>query len=148
MSIDINTIVISGRLGRNPDVKPLGNQNLLVGRFSIAVNAGFGEKKETYWFNVVCFRKLAELAEKYLEKGSKVCVVGTLKQSTYVSTKDGLKKEKIEIIATEIHFLSQGKTVEKQPDIFSKLNKEIEQQAVHNQDVGTQPQPPDEDIPF
>ena len=76
-------------------------------RMTIAVNSNYktkdGEKKADF-FNVTCWRGLAENCHKYLKKGSKVGIVGYLQNRTY--EQDGVKKYSTDIIADEVEFLN------------------------------------------
>lgn len=83
-----------------------------LAKFSVATNEAYtnakGEKvKETQWHNLVAWGRVADLAEKYLEKGSEVAVEGKLVTKDYLD-KDGNKKYVTEIQANEILML--GKT--------------------------------------
>jgi single-strand DNA-binding protein len=109
MSNDINVITISGRLGQDPIIL---TKTCKIASFSLAVNDGFGDKKKTYWIAVSCFGKTAELIEKYIKKGDKLCVSGRIRISDYTG-KDGTAKQKVEVVAHDIVFLSSPKGVEK-----------------------------------
>lgn len=77
-----------------------------VSSFNIAVKRDYtsadGERK-TDFFPVVCWRGLAEIASRYLHKGSRICVSGSIESRTYEDS-DG-KKAVIEIIAQDLEFL-------------------------------------------
>lgn len=97
-----------GRLGATPEVKTISGSKRLV-RFSLATNESHknekGEKvQETYWHNVVAWDKLADIAEKYLQKGSEVAIEGKLTNHTYTD-KEGNKRYVTEILANEILML-------------------------------------------
>lgn len=83
----LNRCDFIGFLGGEPDIKVMTNGDKLA-NFSIAVTEKWkskdGEKKEsTEWINVSIFGKLADIAEKYLKKGSKVFISGKMKTRTY-----------------------------------------------------------------
>jgi single-strand DNA-binding protein len=60
-----------GRLGKDPEMQytPKGSAQT---KFSVAVNAGFGENKSTIWVNLICWGTQAETVNKYLNKGSRI----------------------------------------------------------------------------
>ena len=101
----MNTVVLSGRLGQDPQTRSTGT-GTAVSNFSIAVNGG---KDMTFWFNIVAFGKTAELVQQYLTKGSKVGIEGRLQTRTY--EKDGQTKTVFEVVANRVEFLdSMAKT--------------------------------------
>ena len=95
-----NKVQLIGNLGNAPEVRNTESGKKLV-RFSIATSETYrnakGEKvKETQWHNVIAWGKLAEIAEKYLSKGSEVAIEGKLMNNNYTD-KDGIKKYSTEI---------------------------------------------------
>ena len=62
--------------------------------------------KETYWHNLVAWGKTAEIAEKYLNKGSEVAIEGKLTNRSY-NDKDGVKKYITEIVVSDILLLDK-----------------------------------------
>lgn len=83
-----------------------------VCRFSIAVNRNVGEEKVADFFNVVVWRGLAETCGKYLAKGKKVAVFGSLQNRSY-EDREGNKRLITEIVANEVEFLSAVNNDEK-----------------------------------
>ena len=84
MAGSINKVILIGNLGRDPEVRMLDN-NVKLCRFSIATSESYtdkntGERREnTEWHNIVVWRGLADVAEKYLKKGNKVYIEGKLR---------------------------------------------------------------------
>ena len=80
----INKVIIVGFLGNDPDVRTMPNGELVV-NISVATSERWtdknsGEKKEvTEWHRIVLYRRLAEIADQYLTKGSQVYIEGRLK---------------------------------------------------------------------
>src|SRR5579885_3085844 len=104
----LNKIMLIGNLGKDPDlsVTPDGTP---VTKFSLAVNrvikSSSGERKEeTEWFNIVAWRQLAEICDKYLHRGSKVYIEGRLTQRKY-NDKDGNPRVMVEVIASDMRML-------------------------------------------
>lgn len=77
-----------------------------VANFTIAINRRMKSngEQQTDFFNIVAWRQLAELCEKYLSKGKKVAVIGSIQTRTY--EKDGAKRTAWDILADEVEFLS------------------------------------------
>ncbi len=103
-----NKVQLIGNLGNAPEVRNTESGKKLV-RFSIATNETYrnakGEKvKETQWHNLIAWGKVAEIAEKYLTKGSEVAIEGKLMNNNYTD-KDGNKKYNTEIQVHELLLL-------------------------------------------
>ena len=103
-----NKVQLIGNLGAAPEVKNLDGGKT-VAKFSLATNESYkndkGEKvTDTTWHNVVAWGKTAEIAEKFLKKGSEVAVDGKLSNRSY-ETKEGDKKYITEVVINEIVLL-------------------------------------------
>lgn len=103
-----NKVQLIGNLGNAPEVKTTENGKKLA-KFSMATNESYrnanGEKvTETQWHNIVAWGKVAEIAEKYLNKGSEVAVEGKLMSRSYTD-KDGQKKYYTEVQINELLML-------------------------------------------
>jgi single-strand DNA-binding protein len=103
-----NKVQLIGNLGNAPEVRNTESGKKLV-RFSIATSETYrnakGEKvKETQWHNLIAWGKVAEIAEKYLTKGSEVAIEGKLMNNNYTD-KDGNKKYNTEIQVHELLLL-------------------------------------------
>lgn len=104
-----NSVKLIGNLGMDPEIKSLESGRMLA-RFSLATTSQFknaeGEKvKEAQWHNVVAWGKTAEIAEKYLKKGSKVAIEGRLNNRQYESAK-GEKKYITEVVVDDLLMLN------------------------------------------
>lgn len=103
-----NKVQLIGNLGNDPEVKTTENGKKLA-RFSVATNESYrnasGEKvTETTWHNLVAWGKVAEIAEKYLNKGSEIAIEGKLINRSYTD-KDGNKKYITEVQVNELLML-------------------------------------------
>ena len=103
-----NKVQLIGNLGNAPDVKNTASGKKLA-RFSIATNEVYrntkGEKvKETTWHNLVAWGKVADIAEKYLSKGSEIAIEGKLINRSYTD-KEGNKKFTSEVEINELLML-------------------------------------------
>ena len=103
-----NKVQLIGNLGSNPEIKTTEGGKKLA-RFSIATNEVYRNAKgdkvtETQWHNLIAWGKVAEIAEKYLSKGSEVAIEGKLVNRNY-NDKDGNKKYVTEIQVNEVLML-------------------------------------------
>ncbi len=109
----LNKIMLIGNLGKDPELQVTSDGTPFT-RFSLAVNRSYksssGEKvEETEWFNVVTWRQLAEICERYLHKGSKVYIEGRLSQRKYTD-REGIQRTAVDVIATDMEMLSPKST--------------------------------------
>ena len=75
----LNQCVLTGNLGQDPEVFYSSEGNPVTS-FNIAFHSS---KKKTCWIRVVCFQKLADIASKFLHKGARIAVIGTLDRHVY-----------------------------------------------------------------
>src|SRR6266566_4206439 len=106
----LNKIMLIGNLGRDPELQVTSDGTPFT-RFSLAVSRTYktnsGEKKEeTEWFNIVAWRQLAEICERYLHKGSKVYIEGRLTQRKYTD-RDSVQRTSVEVIANDMKMLDR-----------------------------------------
>lgn len=104
--MSINSVAISGNLGRDPELRATRNGMQVLG-LSVCVNTrvkrGDSWEDKPNWVEVSIFGKRAEAVAKYLAKGTHVTLHGRLSQSTW-ETKDGQKRSRLEVIADDIDF--------------------------------------------
>jgi len=103
-----NKVQLIGHLGNIPEIKQLSD-NKKMARFSIATSESYrnakGEKiTETQWHSLVAWGKVAEIAEKYLQKGNEVAIEGKLVNKNYTD-KEGIKRYSTEIQVNELLLL-------------------------------------------
>ena len=96
----MNTITISGNVGRDPELKYSASGTAVV-KFSVADTTGKDDNKKTVWHDVVVFKEQAEHVAASVKKGSRVIVTGRLDKSEYTG-KDGVKKQRVEVIADDV----------------------------------------------
>lgn len=106
----VNKAILIGNLGKDPDVQYLDG-NIGVAKFSLATTETYKDKtgkliSQTEWHTVVLWRGLAELAQKYLHKGSLVYIEGRLKTRSW-EDKEGNKKFATEIIGENLIMLDK-----------------------------------------
>jgi single-strand DNA-binding protein len=105
-----NSVRLIGNLGMNPEVKEFDSGKKMT-RMTLATNESYTNQKgekitDTCWHNLVLWGKPAEIAARYLEKGSEVAIEGKLTSRSYTS-KEGEKKYISEIVVND--FLMLGK---------------------------------------
>jgi single-strand DNA-binding protein len=103
MAGSVNKVILIGNLGRDPEARTMQSGGKVVS-FSIATSESWndkmsGERKEkTQWHRIVIFdERLGEVAEKYLKKGAKVYIEGSLESRKYTD-KDGNERETTEVV--------------------------------------------------
>lgn len=107
--MSVNRVWLIGNLTKDPESQTTSS-GITVCRFTLAVQRKFSNangEKETDFINIVAWRTLAENCIKYLKKGSKVAVVGSIQTRSY-DAQDGTKHYVTEIIAEEVEFLSSN----------------------------------------
>lgn len=98
-------------LGNVGQVNARDVNNVKVVSFSLAVSEKYTDRngqahENTEWFNVVCWRKTAELVEKYVKPGDRLFVDGKLKKRKYTD-KDGNEKTVMDVVADSVQFLGK-----------------------------------------
>lgn len=140
--MSINRVNISGNLTRDPELRAThGGTSILT--FSVAVNDRRKNQQTGEWedypnyVDCVLFGSRADSLQRYIAKGSKVCIEGKLRWSQW--ERDGQKRSKLEVIVDEIEFMS------------SRSDGQKTQQPTYNappQAQATQAEMYDEEIPF
>ena len=115
----MNKVILVGNLTRDPELTETPS-GVAVCRFAIAVSRDYANAdgtRETDFFNITVWRGRAENCGKYLKKGNKVAIVGSLQNRSY-EDKDGIKRNVTDVIANEVEFLTP-KTAQGEGDIAS-----------------------------
>lgn len=108
MSSSLNKVMLIGNLGSDPEVKTILS-GVKVANFSIATNESYTPKDgakvdKVEWHRIIMWRGLAEIAEKYLKKGSQIYVEGKIATRSW-DTDGGGKQYVTEIIAHQMQML-------------------------------------------
>ena len=116
----VNKVILIGNLGKDPEVRYLDN-GVAVANFSLATTENYKNKagervSQTEWHNIVLWRGLAEVAEKYLKKGSSIYIEGKIKTRKW-EDKDGNTRYNTEILADNMSMLGG-----KKPQVDSPLS--------------------------
>ncbi len=105
----VNKVILVGNLGKDPEVRAL-ETGVKVARFSLATTESYKDRNtgervdQTEWHNIVLWRGLAEVSERYLKKGSQVYIEGKLQTRSY-EDKDGVTKYSTEIVGQTMTML-------------------------------------------
>lgn len=111
MAGSVNKVILIGNLGKDPEVRHLEN-GTTVANFPIATSESYTDKntgqkvENTDWHDVVVWRGLADVVDKYVRKGQKVYVEGKLKKRSW-QDKDGNTRYTTEVVADELTILSR-----------------------------------------
>lgn len=107
----MNKVMLIGNVGKEPDVRYV-DQGVAVARFSLATNEsgytlpnGIKVPDRTDWHNIVLWRRLAEVVEKYVHKGDKLYIEGRIRYTTY-DDKQGIRHNITEIWAENMEMLT------------------------------------------
>lgn len=117
----MNKVILIGNLTKDPELSQTNN-GISFCRFTLAVQRRFPNaegEREADFLNIITWRGLAENCHKYLRKGSKAGVVGTIQTSNY-EAQDGTRRYVTDIVAEEVEFLSTRNT---QSESFEKAKK-------------------------
>ena len=108
MARGINKVILVGNLGGDPEMRAMPNGNHVT-NVSVATSKSWrdresGEQRDrTEWHRIVFFNKLADIANQYLRKGSKVYIEGELRTQQW--ERDGQKHYTTEVVANEMQML-------------------------------------------
>ena len=114
----MNKLILCGNLVKDIDVKVIKGKtkkadDVIVGRFTLAVNEGYGDNKKATFIPVTIFNKTVENLEEYLITGTKVNVIGRLDINN-VETEEGYKTF-VSVVSNEIQFSKVADTDQKSP---------------------------------
>ena len=119
----VNKVILIGNLGKDPEVRYLDN-GVAVANISLATSENYKNKQgervtQTEWHDIVLWRGLAEVAEKYLKKGSSVYVEGKLRTNKWVD-KDEKTRYKTEVLADKLTMLGRSQNQEQSTESTSE----------------------------
>ncbi len=139
-----NKVILLGRAGRDPEVRRMDN-NMALARFTLATSEYWskdGNRTEhTEWHNIVMWRGLAEVAEKYVRKGSLLYIEGRLRSRSW-DDKDGNKRYTTEILADVMNLV--GPRPDGQSGSSPQSAPEISMPPIETTDLNSVP----DDLPF
>jgi single-strand DNA-binding protein len=112
IDMSVNKVILVGNVGKDPEMKYFDNDNAIA-NFSVATNergfttsSGTQIPDRTEWHNVVCRRGLAQIAEKFVKKGTLLYIEGKIRTRSY-DDQSGVKRYITEIVADSLELLSR-----------------------------------------
>jgi single-strand DNA-binding protein len=143
----MNKVFLVGRLGQEPEFRQTGEGrpvcSLRVATSEVWTDKQGKKQENTEWHNIVCWGKLADLCEKYLQKGRQVLIEGKIRTRRW-EDKNGVTKHTTEIIASDVRFLDSGSKTEVESENVKDTAALLEKNYV----VTTQAEFTTDDIPF
>lgn len=143
----VNKVILIGNLGKDPEVRYLEG-GAAVANFPIATTEAYKDKngnkvEHTEWHNIVLWRGLAEIAEKYVRKGMQVYIEGKLRTRSW-QDKEGQKRYTTEVIADSMTILTrkEDSQTQQQNQPSQPLNPNVNPYDRQNDPIGT------DDLPF
>ncbi len=139
----MNRVILIGRLGSEVELKVVGQSS--VANFSLATSEKFknqaGEAVEkTEWHNISVWGKMAEIASKFIKKGSLVCIEGKIETKKYTGS-DGIERYKTQILCSNLEMLGDKKPTEDKPE-QNQQNPTYQTDDISHREGG------DDDLPF
>ena len=108
----MNKVIISGNLTKDMEVN-VTKKDVLVGKFTVAVQIGYGDNSKTQFYPIILFGNRVERLQKYLLKGTKVLIEGQIDYNS-IQNDDGEWKKYFQIIVNDIEIIKFVETEEKQ----------------------------------
>lgn len=108
--MSFNKVILIGNVGKDPEVRHL-ETGIAVASFTLATTERYKNRNgelqdQTEWHNIVCWRNLAELTEKYIKKGAQIFVEGKIRTRSWAD-QTGAKRYTTEIVADNIRLLDR-----------------------------------------
>ncbi|MDX1628123.1 MAG: single-stranded DNA-binding protein [Fulvivirga sp.] len=147
----VNKVILVGRLGKDPEVRHL-ESGASVANFPIATSETYkdrntGERKEqTEWHNIVLWRGLADVAEKYLNKGDMVYIEGKLRTRSW--EKDGITRYTTEVVGDNMTMLSPKGSAGGGDQQYAPQESQAQPQAAQTPSADIAADDDTDDLPF
>lgn len=136
----VNKVILVGNLGKDPEIRHLDN-GVAVANFSLATTESYTNKQgervnQTEWHNIVLWRGLADIAEKYLKKGNSVYIEGKIITRKW-EDKDGNTRYSTDIVADKMTMLGakQESSSISQPKNNEEINSLNSSEQLNNDDL-------------
>ena len=142
----VNKVILVGHLGKDPEVRHLDG-NVSVASFPLATSESYVKEnkriEQTEWHNIVMWRGLADVAQKYLTKGKLVYIEGKLRTRSY-EDKEGHKRYSTEIVAESFKLLGRNSDFEPKTTNIATVEAEEKEEIVeaYKKDIN------EDDLPF
>ena len=143
----INKAILMGRLTRDPELRHTGT-GTPVCSFSIAIDNGYGENRQTDFINCVAWNKTAEFVSNYFQKGRMIIVIGRISTRSWEG-QDGKRNYTTEVVASEVSFGESKRSQDGSSGGFASSSQAMPQMP---QDLAEDDFTPlldtDDDLPF
>ena len=142
----INKVILVGHLGKDPEVRHLEG-GVTVASFPLATSESYVKEnkriEQTEWHNIVMWRGLADVAQKYLTKGKLVYIEGKLRTRSY-EDKEGHKRYSTEVVAESFKLLGRNSDFEPKTTNSTTVEAEEKEEIVeaYKKDIN------EDDLPF
>lgn len=153
----VNRAIILGNLGQNPEIRTMQNGDL-VANISVATSERWQDKQSgewrelTEWHRIVLYRRLAEIAEQYLKKGSKVYVEGRIRTRKWQDQQTGQDRYTTEIIGDSLQMLDSKQDAQNAPQTQAPQATTVNNTYAKAKQSGIPKTPPpadfDDEMPF
>ncbi|MCF6358519.1 MAG: single-stranded DNA-binding protein [Draconibacterium sp.] len=145
--MSVNKVILIGNVGKDPEIRHL-DSGVAVANFTLATSESYNAKNgervtNTEWHNIVMWRGLADVVEKYVKKGSKLYIEGKITSRQY--EKDGQTKYFTEIVANNMVMLD-SKGSQKPPEEANKPESTVSEPVVNKPEV--EDTAVEDDLPF
>lgn len=146
----VNKVILVGNLGKDPEVRYLEN-GTAVANFPLATSESYKDKDgnridQTEWHNIVVWRKLAEIAENFLKKGSQIYVEGKLRTRSW-DDQQGNKRYTTEVVADNFTMLGR-KDENTGTGVVNDSNQNYSKPASNTPAQANNPAEEEDDLPF
>jgi single-strand DNA-binding protein len=141
--MSVNKVILVGNVGKDPEIRNLQG-GAKVATITLATTEKFKDREETEWHTVTIWNNLAEVAEKYVKKGSQLYIEGRIKTEKFTG-KDGVDKYATRIVASSMQLLGKrDSSSPAEPSPAPQQRVPLYQQATQ---MPAAPEPTD-DLPF
>ncbi len=144
--MSVNQVHLLGRCGQDPEIRAVGQNNVNRATFSLCTGGKYKthdgrEVDDTAWHNIVAWRGIADLAQKYIRKGTQVFLIGHLTYRKYTDN-NGVERSVTEIVADKIELC--GTRQEASPTAEVQVPKNLQKPFMDDNDD----LPPSDGMPF
>lgn len=148
--MSVNQVTLLGRVGRTPEIRTVGQNNSKVAQFSLCTGGKYKtsdgrEVDDTAWHSIVAWRSLADIAERFIDKGSQILVIGHLSYRKYTDN-NGVEKSVTDIVADKIELCSKSES--RQSPAPAPQQQKFNPQAVHTTPIVDDLPEGDSALPF
>lgn len=122
----VNKVILIGRVGKDPEVRNT-QSGTSVANLTLATSEKYDGNEKTEWHDIVFWKGLAEVVEKYVKKGDQIYIEGKLTTRSWEH--EGVKKYRTEIVASNMTMLGgkkESQTGYRKDEIQSGISKELD----------------------